>query len=68
MSRGFLPGSGSLEWYPYGDLRIRHGFCSPARSGQELVKFETHEEVVFIRGYIAYDRLVRAPCPTRDGC
>jgi hypothetical protein len=24
------------------------------------------EEVVFIRGYIAYDRLVRAPRPTRD--
>jgi hypothetical protein len=24
------------------------------------------EEVVFIRGYVAYDRLVRAPRPTRD--
>ena len=40
------------------------------RSGQELmsgIEFKTQEEVVFIRGYIAYDRLVRAPRPTRDG-
>src|SRR6267143_5003694 len=26
------------------------------------------EKVAFIRGYIAYDRLVRTPSPTRDGC
>jgi hypothetical protein len=31
------------------------------------LEFKTKEEVVFIRGYIAYDRLVRAPRPTRDG-
>jgi hypothetical protein len=30
------------------------------------VEFKTGEEVVFIRGYLAYDRLVRAPRPTRD--
>jgi len=31
------------------------------------VEFRAQEEVVFIRGYIAYDRLVRAARPTRDG-
>jgi hypothetical protein len=31
------------------------------------LEFKTNEEVVFIRGYIAYDRLVRAGRPTRDG-
>src|SRR5580700_8287329 len=29
------------------------------------VEFKTREEIVFIRRYIAYDRLVRAPRPTR---
>jgi hypothetical protein len=31
------------------------------------VEFKTPEEVVFIRGWLAYDGLVRAPRPTRDG-
>jgi len=31
------------------------------------VEFKREEEVVFIRGYVAYDTLVRAPRPTRDG-
>jgi hypothetical protein len=32
----------------------------------EAVELETHAEVVFIRGYLAYDRLVRTCRITRD--
>jgi hypothetical protein len=30
------------------------------------LEFKMQEEGLFIRGYIAYDRLVRTPRPTRD--
>jgi len=55
---------------------MRPGFA--AKLGQNLalmasvaskiaLEFKTNEEVVFIQGYIAYDRLVREGRPTRHG-
>jgi hypothetical protein len=41
-------------------------FSRPLIASNIAVEFKTGKEVTFIRGYMAYDRLVRAPRPTRD--
>jgi hypothetical protein len=41
-------------------------FSMPLIASNIAVEFATEEEVVFIRGYVAYDRLVRASRPARD--
>ena len=49
-------------------MKLKQNLALAALTASKMaIEFKTQEEVVFIRGYTAYDRLVRAPRPTRDG-
>ena len=48
-------------------LRLNHLHPVGSVAAKIALEFKAKEEVVFIRGHIAYDRLVRAPRHTRDG-
>jgi hypothetical protein len=59
-----------LSFVSFGDLSaslVAAGFASAKKLIKWGVEFKTQQEVVFIRGYIAYDRLVRARRPARNG-
>ena len=42
--------------------------AAQSQNGDTLFLKLTWEEVIFIWWYVAYDRLVRPPRPTRNGC
>ena len=54
------------------DPRLLLSNCCYAKTSRRFepskvaLEFATQEEVLFIRRYIAYDRLVRTPRPARD--